>query len=64
MAARTTGRWSLAGTTMAPGYTDERYEDGERDALLAGWPQEVAAIRALTRPDGPKDDGSVRAPAT
>jgi predicted cupin superfamily sugar epimerase len=64
MAARTTGRWSLAGTTMAPGYTDERYEDGERDALLAGWPQEAAAIRALTRPDEPKDDGSVRAPAT
>ena len=53
MAARTTGRWSLAGTTMAPGYTDERYEDADRDVLLAGWPDEAAAIEALTRPAGP-----------
>ena len=36
MAARTTGRWSLTGTTMAPGYTDERYEHADREALMAG----------------------------
>jgi predicted cupin superfamily sugar epimerase len=52
MAARTTGRWSLAGTTMAPGFADERYEGAERDTLLAGWPHETAAIEALIRPDG------------
>ena len=50
MAARTTGRWSLTGTTMAPGYTDERYEHADRDALMAVWPAESAAIEALTRP--------------
>ena len=50
MAAQTTGRWSLAGTTMAPGYTDERYEGADRDALVEGWPDEAAAIEALTRP--------------
>jgi uncharacterized protein len=53
MAARTMGRWSLCGTTMAPGYTDKRYEDGDREALLAGWPAESAAIEALTRLAGP-----------
>jgi predicted cupin superfamily sugar epimerase len=53
MAARTMGPWSLAGTTMAPGYTDERYEHADRDALVADWPGEVAAIEALTRPAGP-----------
>ena len=32
---------------MAPGFTDERYEGADRDALLAGWPDEAAAIEAL-----------------
>jgi predicted cupin superfamily sugar epimerase len=53
MAGRTTGQWSLAGTTMAPGYTDERYEGADRDVLLAGWPGEAPAIEALIRPAGP-----------
>ena len=30
MACRTTGRWSLLGTTMAPGFTPGCFEDGDR----------------------------------
>jgi predicted cupin superfamily sugar epimerase len=52
MACRTTGRWSLLGTTMAPGFTPGCFEDADVAALVAGWPAETAAIEALTRPDG------------
>lgn len=48
MACRTLGRWSLLGTTMAPGFTPECFEDADPDALLAGWPHEADAIRTLT----------------
>ncbi len=37
MAARTTGRWSLLGNTMAPGFTSDRYEGADaRCCSLAG----------------------------
>ncbi len=54
MAARTTGRWSLLGTTMAPGFTDECYEGADVEALHRGWPEETAAIDELTRPGEPR----------
>ena len=54
MAGRTTGRWSLLGNTMAPGFTSDRYEGADREVLLAGWPQEQEAIETLTR-SGPPD---------
>jgi len=50
MAARTTGRWTVFGTTMVPGFTSERYEGADRQELLTGWPDERASIMALTRP--------------
>lgn len=53
MAARTTGRWSLFGNTMAPGFTNEAYEGGDAAELIAGWPAEGAAIEALTRRGSP-----------
>ena len=55
MAARTTGRWSLFGTTMAPGFTSGCYEGAEPADLLAGWPAESTSIVALTRPDGARE---------
>lgn len=54
MAARTTGRWSLFGATMAPGFTSVSYVGGDIAELLAGWPGERAAIEALTRPGSPR----------
>lgn len=53
MAARTTGRWSVTGATMAPGFHDGRYEGATVEDLLAGWPHEREAILALTRPGAP-----------
>ena len=50
MAARTTGSWSLLGTTMAPGFTPDAYEDGDPAVLTAAWPAEATSIAALTRP--------------
>jgi predicted cupin superfamily sugar epimerase len=55
MAARTTGRWSLFGTTMAPGFTSGCFEGASTTELLVGWPAEAAAIGALTRRDGARD---------
>jgi uncharacterized protein len=46
---RAGGRFALLGTTMAPGYVDEDYTAGEREALTAQYPQEAEMIRALTR---------------
>jgi len=54
MAARTTGRWSLFGNTMAPGFTNDAYEGAEVDELVAGWPAEQEAIEALTRRGSPR----------
>ncbi len=53
MAARTTGRWSLLGATMAPGFTSDAYEGADAAALVAEFPGERAAIEALTRPGSP-----------
>jgi predicted cupin superfamily sugar epimerase len=43
------GRYSLIGTTMAPGYTDPDYERGTRAALQQQYPHEVEKIHLLTR---------------
>ena len=57
MACRTIGRWSLLGTTMAPGFTPDCYEDADREHLLEAWPDDRAAILALTRAGSPNDPG-------
>lgn len=44
------GYWALLGTTMAPGFTAEDYYGGDREELLADYPQEAELIRRLTRP--------------
>jgi predicted cupin superfamily sugar epimerase len=49
MAAETLGDWTLAGTTMAPPYTDEGFELGDRDELAARYPSAAADIARLTR---------------
>ena len=45
----TCGEWTLLGTTMAPPYTDEGFELGRRDELLADWPSVAGRIAELTR---------------
>ena len=42
------GAWSLLGTTVAPGFSFEDYESGDRATLTAGWPDRRADIEALT----------------
>jgi len=49
MAARTLGEWTLFGTTMAPGYTPDMYEHGDRKSLLKAYPQAAEPINSLTR---------------
>lgn len=44
------GSWALFGTTMAPGFVNDDYEGGERDALIARYPGEALRISQLTRP--------------
>jgi uncharacterized protein len=53
MAARTTGRWSLLGNTLTPGFTPDRYDGADRELLLSGWPHEREAIAQLTREGTP-----------
>jgi uncharacterized protein len=43
------GRYTLIGTTMAPGYTPGDYEQGNRAALLRQYPAAAETIRRLTR---------------
>lgn len=43
------GTWSLAGTTMAPGFTWEGFTLGERADLIAQFPHVADRITALTR---------------
>ncbi|MFD3456693.1 cupin domain-containing protein [Streptomyces sp. NPDC058691] len=52
MAARVApgGRWSLCGTTMAPGFVPADFEGGDADALADRYPAHAALIRALSRP--------------
>lgn len=47
--SRSTGSWSLLGTTMAPGWTPEMFELADRAALTAAHPHAAAVIAELTR---------------
>jgi predicted cupin superfamily sugar epimerase len=55
MGARVTdgGRWTLCGTTMAPGFVPADYEGGDAEELCARYPAQAGRIRALCRPDTP-----------
>lgn len=44
------GRFALIGATLSPGYADEDYSHGDRDELLARFPDFAEAIRRLTSP--------------
>jgi predicted cupin superfamily sugar epimerase len=43
------GKYSLLGTTMAPGFEYEDYETGNRQELIARYPRHTEMITALTR---------------
>lgn len=43
------GRYALLGTTMAPGFDARDYESGQRDELIARYPQYAPLIAMLTR---------------
>ena len=43
------GEYSVFGNTMAPGFTENDFELGDRDALSQQWPQHTDLIAALTR---------------
>lgn len=43
------GNYSLIGTSMAPGYTDGDYENGDRETLIRQYPAETEQILRLTR---------------
>jgi uncharacterized protein len=47
------GSYALIGTTMAPGFTEDDYEGGEREALIAAYPEAASLIERLTRPGDP-----------
>jgi len=49
------GEYALLGSTMAPGFTENDYEGGQREFLMALYPHEAERIRQLTR-----DTGSLR----
>lgn len=49
--SRTLGRWTLLGTTMAPPFSFEGLEVGDREALRQGWPAAGPLIDGLTRPE-------------
>ena len=51
MAAETLGEWSLVGTTMAPGYTQEGFELGDRVDLVHRYPRAADDITRMTRED-------------
>jgi hypothetical protein len=44
----TCGEWTLLGTTMAPGFTWDGFELGERAALTASWPAATLRIAELS----------------
>ncbi|WP_308258021.1 cupin domain-containing protein [Pseudonocardia lacus] len=48
--ARTTGAWSLVGTTMAPPFDESGFRLAERADLTARYPAARARIAELTRP--------------
>ena len=43
------GRFALLGATMAPGYIDEDYIPGDREALIEQYPARAELIALLTR---------------
>jgi len=43
------GKVALLGCTVTPGFDFADYRSGKYDELAAGWPQEAARIRKLTR---------------
>ncbi|MCE5199848.1 MAG: cupin domain-containing protein [Armatimonadota bacterium] len=43
------GKWALMGTTVAPGFDYADYENGDRQKLIAKYPDCVEMITALTR---------------
>lgn len=45
---RAGGRLALLGTTVAPGFDSADFEAGDRDTLLAAYPDYASAIRDLT----------------
>ncbi|AEW98460.1 cupin domain-containing protein [Streptantibioticus cattleyicolor] len=50
------GRWSLVGTTMAPGFVPSDYQGADtsdRERLCARHPRHATRIRALCRTDAP-----------
>jgi len=47
--SRTTGEWTLLGTTMAPPFTVEGFELGDRATLIAAYPSMTRTIMALSR---------------
>lgn len=48
-ALETLGRWSLFGTTMAPGFRAEDFELADAAQLHSGWPDAAGDISRLTR---------------
>ncbi|MGH7573188.1 MAG: cupin domain-containing protein, partial [Gemmatimonadota bacterium] len=52
------GNWALLGTTMAPGFEFADYEGGDREDLVARYPEAAGWIRALTREASPQDGAS------
>ena len=52
------GSWALLGTTMAPGFEFVDYEAGDRDELIASYPEAGERIRVLTRKASTEDDSS------
>jgi predicted cupin superfamily sugar epimerase len=48
------GRFSLLGTTMAPGFVPEDFEPGDRDALIKQYPAQAEFIFSLTRMENPQ----------
>ena len=49
--SKTTGEWTLLGTTMAPPYSQEMFQLADREELLNGWPDSREKIYELTRSD-------------
>ena len=47
--SKTTGEWTLLGTTMAPPYSQEMFQLADREELLKGWPDSKEKIYELTR---------------
>lgn len=41
------GKWALLGTSMAPGFKDVDYEDGDKEALMEQYPQFKELLESL-----------------